>query len=56
MDERGEGQLDHDAPDLCLTYFLQMYVFKDTGLTWLKERGYEWVKVNCEPGDLVLCE
>jgi len=33
-----------------------MYVFKDTGLQWLQERGYEWVKVNCEPGDLVLCK
>lgn len=33
---------------------MQMYVFRDTGLAWLKERGYEFVKVNCEPGDLVL--
>ncbi|KAJ9093167.1 hypothetical protein QFC21_006483 [Naganishia friedmannii] len=32
----------------------EMYLFKDTGLKWLQERGYEWVKVNCEPGDLVL--
>lgn len=24
-----------------------MYVFKETGLAWLKERGYEWVKVRC---------
>jgi hypothetical protein len=34
----------------------QIYQFKDTGLNWLKERGYEWLKVNCEPGDLVLCK
>lgn len=33
-----------------------MYLYKDTGLAWLKERGYESVKVNCGPGDLVLCE
>ncbi|SGY15374.1 BQ5605_C013g07350 [Microbotryum silenes-dioicae] len=32
----------------------EMYLFKDTGLAWLKELGLEWVKVNCEPGDLVL--
>ncbi|KAI5477303.1 phytanoyl-CoA dioxygenase family protein [Pseudohyphozyma bogoriensis] len=32
----------------------EMYLFKDTGLAWLKERGYEWIKVNCGPGDLVL--
>lgn len=32
-----------------------MYLFKDTGLAWLKERGYEFVKVNAEPGDLILC-
>lgn len=31
-----------------------MYLFKDTGLAWLKERGYEWVKVNAGPGDLVV--
>ncbi len=33
-----------------------MYVFPDNGLQWLKEKGYEFVKVNCEPGDVVLCE
>jgi len=32
----------------------EMYVFKETGLDWLKEQGYEWVKVNCGPGDMVL--
>lgn len=31
-----------------------MYVFKETGLKWLQERGLEWVKVNAGPGDLVL--
>jgi len=33
-----------------------MYLFKETGLKWLKDRGYEWVKVNAGPGDLILCE
>ncbi|BGO99598.1 hypothetical protein RTG_01865 [Rhodotorula toruloides ATCC 204091] len=32
----------------------EMYLFKDTGLKWLEEKGLEWVKVNCGPGDLVL--
>lgn len=32
-----------------------MYLFKETGLKWLKDRGYEWVKVNAGPGDLILC-
>lgn len=34
----------------------EMYLFKETGLKWLADRGYEWVKVNAEPGDLVLCK
>lgn len=33
----------------------QMYLFKETGLKWLQDRGYEWVKVNAGPGDLILC-
>ncbi|BGP33048.1 hypothetical protein JCM10296v2_004837 [Rhodotorula toruloides] len=32
----------------------EMYLFKETGLKWLEEKGLEWVKVNCGPGDLVL--
>lgn len=32
----------------------EMYLFKETGLKWLKDRGYEWVKVNAGPGDLIL--
>ena len=32
----------------------ETYGFKDTGLAWFKERGLEWIKVNAEPGDLVL--
>lgn len=37
--------------DSCVT---QMYLFKDTGLKWLADKGLEWVKVNAGPGDLVL--
>lgn len=32
----------------------EIYLFKDTGLKWLADRGYEWVKVDAEPGDVVL--
>ncbi|KAI5200103.1 hypothetical protein E4T39_05850 [Aureobasidium subglaciale] len=32
----------------------EMYLFKETGLKWLADRGHEWVKVDAEPGDLVL--
>lgn len=24
-------------------------------MNWLKEKGCEWVKVEAEPGDLLLC-
>lgn len=34
----------------------EIYMYKDTGLKWLADRGCEWIKVNAEPGDLVLCE
>lgn len=34
----------------------EIYLFKETGLKWLAEKGCEWVKVNAEPGDLVLCQ
>ena len=32
----------------------EWYGFKDTGLAWLKERGYEFEKVNLGPGDMVV--
>lgn len=59
VDERGKPQPQPGEflGGYQLTLLLcQMYVFKDSGLQWLQERGYEWVKVNCEPGDLVLCK
>jgi hypothetical protein len=33
----------------------EWYGFQPQGLTWLKERGCEWVKVNADPGDLIVC-
>lgn len=30
------------------------YGFTEAGLAWLKEKGYEFVKVNANPGDLIL--
>ncbi|KAM0789599.1 hypothetical protein ACM66B_000407 [Microbotryomycetes sp. NB124-2] len=32
----------------------EWYGYKNTGLEWLKERGYEFKKVNLGPGDLVV--
>jgi hypothetical protein len=32
----------------------EWYGYKDTGLAWLKERGYEFEKVDAGPGDLIL--
>lgn len=34
----------------------EWYGFKEEGMQWLKEKGCEWVKVEAEPGDLLLCE
>ncbi|KAK9369484.1 hypothetical protein V1509DRAFT_619566 [Lipomyces kononenkoae] len=32
----------------------EYYVFKPEGLKWLQDHGCEWVKVDAEPGDLLL--
>ncbi|KAI1852052.1 hypothetical protein JX266_002905 [Neoarthrinium moseri] len=32
----------------------EWYGFTDEGMAWLKEKGCEWVKINAEPGDLLL--
>lgn len=32
----------------------EWYGFKDEGMQWLKDKGCEWVKVEAEPGDLLL--
>ncbi|KAH6967587.1 hypothetical protein BKA56DRAFT_530187 [Ilyonectria sp. MPI-CAGE-AT-0026] len=32
----------------------EWYGFTDQGMEWLKKKGCEWIKVNAEPGDLLL--
>ncbi|KAJ5621689.1 hypothetical protein N7528_006472 [Penicillium herquei] len=32
----------------------EWYGLKDEGMKWLADRGYEWVKVCAEPGDLIV--
>lgn len=34
----------------------EWYGFTKAGLKWLEEKGCEWVKVEAEPGDLLLCK
>jgi hypothetical protein len=33
----------------------EWYGFTERGMAWLKDHGCEWVKVEAEPGDLLLC-
>jgi hypothetical protein len=33
----------------------EMYSFTDEGLKWLEDQHVEWVKISCEPGDLIIC-
>ncbi|KAI4735403.1 hypothetical protein E4T50_14086 [Aureobasidium sp. EXF-12298] len=32
----------------------EWYGFTDNGMKWFEEKGFEWVKVSAEPGDLLL--
>lgn len=34
----------------------EWYGFTEAGQKWLKEKGCEWIKVEAEPGDLLLCK
>lgn len=34
----------------------EWYGFTEKGLKWLKDKGCEWVKIEAEPGDLLLCK
>ena len=34
----------------------EWYGYTDKGMQWLKDHNLEWVKVEAEPGDLLLCE
>lgn len=32
----------------------EWYGFTDRGMQWLKDHGLEWIKVEAEPGDLIV--
>ena len=34
----------------------EWYGFTENGMKWLEDNGCEWVKVEAEPGDLLLCK
>jgi hypothetical protein len=34
----------------------EWYGFTDAGMAWLKSHDCEWIKVEAEPGDLLLCK
>lgn len=34
----------------------ETYFFTDAGMKWLDTKGFKWVKVNADPGDLIICE
>lgn len=59
---RGSSHLTVDAclwqiPDYFMPLFppiLPGYGYKDTGIAWLNERGYEFKKVCCDAGDLII--
>ncbi|TLD14964.1 hypothetical protein PspLS_10836 [Pyricularia sp. CBS 133598] len=41
-------------PDKIWAWTKEWYGFTGRGMEWLKNQGYEWVKVCAEPGDLLL--
>ncbi|UPL00743.1 hypothetical protein LCI18_011677 [Fusarium solani-melongenae] len=43
-----------NEPDKIWAWTNEWYGFTDTGLEWLKQKGCEWIKINAEPGDLLL--
>ncbi|KAH8662227.1 hypothetical protein BX600DRAFT_414273 [Xylariales sp. PMI_506] len=43
-----------DEPNKIWAWTKEWYGFTDEGMAWLKEKGAEWIKVNAEPGDLLL--
>ncbi|KAF6840950.1 phytanoyl dioxygenase [Colletotrichum plurivorum] len=45
---------DRDEPDRVWAWTKEWYGFADAGMRWLEEEGCEWVKVDAEPGDLLL--
>lgn len=43
-----------DEPNKIWSWKKQWYGFTEEGMQWLKNKGCEWVKINAEPGDLLL--
>jgi hypothetical protein len=43
-----------DEPNRIWAWTKEWYGFTDEGMAWLKAKGCEWIKVNAEPGDLLL--
>lgn len=43
-----------DEPDRIWAWTKEWYGFTSKGMAWLEEKGCEWVKLNAEPGDLLL--
>ncbi|KAK2041708.1 hypothetical protein LZ31DRAFT_471923 [Colletotrichum somersetense] len=43
-----------DEPDKIWSWTKEWYGFTDAGMKWLADKGCEWVKINAEPGDLLL--
>jgi hypothetical protein len=45
---------DFDTNYACRTK--EWYGFTEKGLKWLENKGCEWIKIEAEPGDLLLCK
>ncbi|KAF3049637.1 hypothetical protein E8E11_006306 [Didymella keratinophila] len=43
-----------DEPNKICAWTNEWYGFTKEGMAWLDKKGFEWVKVNAEPGDLIL--
>ncbi|KAH7046740.1 hypothetical protein B0J12DRAFT_756772 [Macrophomina phaseolina] len=43
-----------DEPNKIWAWTKEWYGFTEEGMAWLKDKGCEWVKINAEPGDLLL--
>ncbi|KAH8879501.1 hypothetical protein GQ53DRAFT_854569 [Thozetella sp. PMI_491] len=43
-----------NEPNPVYRWTSEWYGFTEEGLEWLKNKGCEWIKVNTEPGDLIL--
>ncbi|PQE08380.1 phytanoyl- dioxygenase protein [Rutstroemia sp. NJR-2017a WRK4] len=43
-----------DEPNKIWAWTKEWYGFTEQGMKWLEEKGCKWIKVNAEPGDLLL--